>query len=191
MYFADNPNLTDLIILSPQWLANRMSDIISFKNNFYHATAPIEVIEKIWEKYDPKMREFLISLLEKFEVIYRTSLENFKKVIVIPSLLPETPDYDPIVTSTNFEEKRNSGVFIFKRIFNFKFLPQGFFSRIIVRVINTINAIVTNVWRNGIEIKNDEHRTSGIIRFLQEEIKAQKGILFALEILTIEDRDTQ
>ena len=67
IYFGDNPFLRDIVVLSPQFLADRMSDLITFKVQFRSGMVEPKAIEKIWQKFDQKTREFLLSLLEKFE----------------------------------------------------------------------------------------------------------------------------
>ena len=119
--------------------------------------------------------------------------EKGEQVVVIPSLLPETPTLPPLLSDSVLAEKRKSGQSVYKRIFQLKFIPVGFFSRLIVRAVHSSHCKITTKWRNGIElaeiVEGEEHVPGvGMIRYKEESVKTSKQIIFAVEILCVEEK---
>jgi len=94
LYFADDEELNDLVILDPQWVTEAISEVLESK----------EVIEKdgiltrehlkgLWKDIgDENIRKHLLRLMEKFDLSYRT-LENKEISLVVERLPLDPPDY--------------------------------------------------------------------------------------------------
>jgi len=95
LYFADDEELNDLVILDPQWVTEAISEVLESK----------EVIEKdgiltsghldqLWKDIgDENIRKHLLRLMEKFDLSYRT-LENKEISLVVERLPLDPPDYE-------------------------------------------------------------------------------------------------
>ena len=144
--YIDTPQLRDWIILDPRWLANRMADIISFKTNFPKGIIPQNFIEKIWtDSLSSNEKSLLLDLFERFEIIFKKSSTQ---EYIIPSMLPTKPNGD--ITQ---EVKKQTK---YKRIFLFKFIPIGFFSRLIVFLLHQNNIESVHIWKTGVILKRKD-----------------------------------
>ncbi|KAL6078168.1 Myotubularin-like phosphatase domain, variant 2 [Balamuthia mandrillaris] len=95
LYFGEDPRLSDIVIMNPQWLTEVMSSIITTKHNYgkkdgilQHSSLPF-----IWREpdYPASVHPFLLTLLEKFEVAFnmgaKTSQDLNQGFSLIPALL--------------------------------------------------------------------------------------------------------
>lgn len=136
MWFGNASNITitkdslaDIVIFNLQWLADRMSDIISYKYSWSKGIVPIKSLKMIWNQkgFENSVQEKVINILEKFEIIYcsyqkfeNDSFDKKKSLdtmdhLLIPSLLPIKPPkrflffilflfiYKIILVNTNME----------------------------------------------------------------------------------------
>ncbi|GAM17642.1 hypothetical protein SAMD00019534_008170 [Acytostelium subglobosum LB1] len=155
----NTPSLKHLVVLDPQWLADVMSSLITFSHNWIKKGILVHnELTSIWGgRYDPSLWPVLLKILEKFEVAYelpgRVEVEGRS---LIPSLLPEEPELEILKiierewmpTADLVETKQN--VHFFGRDYNFEFMPLGFFSRLLLRILHISGIIVKTYWRNGI-----------------------------------------
>ncbi|KAL6061380.1 Pleckstrin y domain [Balamuthia mandrillaris] len=146
----------NIVILDPQYLARVMSSIISLKHNFVrHGILKHRDLQLLWKA--PEFRScksLLLSLLQHFDIIFTINPEKS----LVPTLLPsERPsnlyslwyhgDYSPDLpkpagtndfANKSDHNKSHDEKLILGRVFSFKFVPLGFFGRIIVRILNTL-----------------------------------------------------
>jgi len=94
LYFKEDEELNDLVILNPHWVSEAISDVLESE----------EVIEKkgiltrqhgdqIWSDISQSIRGHLLRLMEKFDLSYRT-LENQEISLVVERLPLDPPDYE-------------------------------------------------------------------------------------------------
>lgn len=94
LYFSDDEELSDTVILNPQWVTESISKVLESK----------EVIENLglftrkhmnvlWSDIDPAMRDHFLRLMEKFDLSYRT-LENRDISLVVERLNLDPPEYE-------------------------------------------------------------------------------------------------
>jgi len=95
LYFQDDRELDDLVILKPQWVTEYISrvlesdDVIAGDGIFTR-----DDMDKLWHELGPAMRDHFLRLMERFDLSYRT-LENREISLVVERLPLDPPDYQP------------------------------------------------------------------------------------------------
>jgi internalin A len=95
LYYRDDKELDDIVILKPQWVSKYISDVLESK----------EVIDKdgiftrdhmreLWNDLDASLQDHFLRLMESFNLSYRT-LENREISLVVQRLPLDPPDYEP------------------------------------------------------------------------------------------------
>lgn len=209
VYFEE-PGIDNVVILDSQWLTEVFSSVVSAKydpkygmsgdiKRGIHLKFSLIIIgilhhkdlELIWRSnpekpslnFSPGFHPFLLSVLEKFEVLHRLSgsainnieisdqnfsldqLDQLKNNLsqieatenqgrsLIPCLLPEEPPSQE--TQDKFWPPNDEGLSTqLGRIYQFEFVPIGFFSRIMVRLLHS-KWIPLIFWANGIILYKD------------------------------------
>jgi small GTP-binding protein len=93
LYFKEDEELNDMVILDPVWVTEAISNVLESK----------EVIEKqgiltrqhsdeLWADIDDSIRGHFLRLMERFDLSYRT-LENREISLVVERLPLDPPDY--------------------------------------------------------------------------------------------------
>ena len=165
----EHSGLNDLVILDPQFLTNVMSAVISLRSSFAKSG---EILEKdlihIWRAFDPSLHKTLMGLLERFEIAFALPSNEQGDRYLIPALLPDTGKADsfsslwgPITSQDN--------IYQLGRIYVFKFLPLGFFSRLFVRILHLPGVKSDFYWSTGVIVKRDDEKA--IIRYNPTEYK--------------------
>jgi hypothetical protein len=87
------------------------------------------------------------------------------RLIQVPSKLPITisneqriAKWPPLIVSTTLE---------YGRQFVFPFLPLGFFSRVLVRVLHSANVIALLLWRDGCIVSDCNKRNRALLEFTE------------------------
>ena len=204
MHF-DEEKLRELVVVDPQFLAKRMSDIVSFKYNWEDGIVLRSLLNVVWKEYTEQRKNQIIFLLERFEVLFSTILKDsnasvekeksleqslfiddeesneikkgiekksgtkdgmvgreelerasqaFAQVIVIPNMLPLSVGREKLSslwTNVPFSHKHY-------RKYSFTFLPEGFFSRVIVRSMNAPELRILHIWRLGMIVEQGEEQ---------------------------------
>ncbi|KYR02814.1 leucine-rich repeat-containing protein (LRR) [Tieghemostelium lacteum] len=164
VYFPKETGLRQFVILDPQWITNMLSSIITTKHSYakdgilYHKN-----FKQIWRPplYPQNLHTHLLALLEKFEISYSltnasgNTVSNFEDGIsLIPSLLGD----DRPSSFDSYWKPYNSNVDQFGRIYVLEFVPNGFFSRLMVRILNFARAEAKCYWKNGMILQRDQEQ---------------------------------
>ena len=167
LHFHDDPTLYNFIILNPQWAVDAVYSVlndneITRSGGYFNR----EQVEIIWSskvdkngqpRYNHNERLKLISLMEKenFEICYRLDLSE-QTYIALQLLDTQQPNYE-------WDTKN-----CLKFRFQYKFMPEGILTRLIVR----LNALIEPgnderglVWRKGVIFNSDNCRA----QVLEEE----------------------
>ena len=148
-------NLGQYVVLQPQWLVDILSSVITFKHSFLkNGIVEASVFPHILAKYPTKQHDFILSCLEKFKVIvYIKKLDQF----LAPSLLTEESDLEKLNGNEVWGNIDDDSI-VQGRNYQFTFLPMGFMSQVIGRVLLLDGVDLRYTWRNGIviEYKNRE-----------------------------------
>ena len=162
LYFDDDKeeDLRDLVILNPQFLAEIMAQIITFRHHWVKkGRLKCDDIPQILLRYESQMIDPILSLLMRFQIIYKIKETGD---YLVPYLLPE--EAPPILR--NWESNTAIDEYELRRTFAFSFLPTGFFGRTIVRILYIKDVECIETWRNGVLIRYFNQR--GLIVFNPE-----------------------
>ncbi len=86
LYFRENEELNDIVILKPQWLTQYISKVLESEaviNSFGIFTR--DCMDELWQDLAPSMRDHFLRLMERFDLSYRT-LEDRDKTLVVGRL---------------------------------------------------------------------------------------------------------
>jgi hypothetical protein len=151
IYFgsADSQQVSDVVVLDPAWLAARMTDIISFKQNWAGGVVDRGRLQIIWKQYDQKRQDEILSLLERFQVVFMTRVRTVGEntlQIVVPSLLPESIDLGLISRGL----VPASNLTLCRRVYQFNWIPLGFAARLISLFHGKSQFKILERWRFGV-----------------------------------------
>ena len=165
IYYPDDPNLSDSVIIDTPFLANKMSDILKMANVMSNNNGIIlkEQIDNEWKEISSENRNTLFELFSKIEFIY----QNENKFIV-PSLLnnvkPPTLSIFPLQA----------------REYIIQLLPVGFFSRLISRLIilkDKLEFSTVIPWKNGIYLSSTNGEQAIISSFINSDCDVELTIV--------------
>ncbi len=142
-----------------------MSSIISVKLNFRNGQVTSQQLAQIWKNYSPETQSKLISILERFEIAFRL---RDKTTLFLPSLLPEEkPEHVRTILRISHLDKNlwpkypDGAHHQMGRIYQFAFVPLGFFPRLMSRFIQQFSDVeIVLLWRNGILIRRTSETVS-------------------------------
>ncbi|GAM26893.1 hypothetical protein SAMD00019534_100680 [Acytostelium subglobosum LB1] len=147
---GDNEFMTDIIFLDPAWMSRLLSSVFTLKHqNGYLMKGGIY---QAWEdKYPNAIHASLTYLLEKFEIIHLstegdTSTSGESDSIIVPMLFSEErPSVMTMLWPEHTTKIQN------ERVYHFRFLPKGFFSRLSVKMLQNFDAVC--IWQGGMVIQ--------------------------------------
>jgi len=142
LYFQDNEELNDTVILKPQWVTQYISKVLESEeviNKFGIFTR--QEMDKLWQDLAPSMRDHFLRLMERFDLSYRT-LENRDISLVVERLPFDPPNYEQ--QWQQIKAKANCNEISMK--FKLNTIPAGIPTWFIARQ----HRFTTNThWRNG------------------------------------------
>eukprot|EP01103_Thecamoeba_quadrilineata_P001906 TRINITY_DN1176_c0_g1_i2.p1 TRINITY_DN1176_c0_g1~~TRINITY_DN1176_c0_g1_i2.p1 ORF type:complete len:1699 (+),score=387.97 TRINITY_DN1176_c0_g1_i2:81-5177(+) len=155
----DDPQFRDLVILDAQHLASLMASVFTLKPEIVKAgILHAADLTKVWPYPQDQITKF-VTLLIKFEILYQIPMipseRGQKEKYMIPSRLPEER---PSNLMADWE--KNGSQSQFGRIFKYKFLPLGFFSRLMIRTLHLPLLVPQNYWMNGFVVRLSGERTA-------------------------------
>lgn len=169
LYFQDDYRLSELGILSPQWVINGVYKIINSPALFHNkGILTVSMLDEILNlpEYPRSKRLSIVDLMKRFELCY--DLEHDKSFLV-PDLL----------------SKDKPAELQFVGIPAFEYVYPVFTSKIITRFIVRMNQKIDNglVWRTGVVLKIGENKA-----FVRANIEDRK-ITIAIDGLEHTRRD--
>ena len=101
LYYPDEQQLADIVILRPQWLSTRIAAILDSKDVTDRDGLVIRTdIEQEWAGVEHAVREYLLDLMDRFNISYRiTDARNDAVAIVVDRLPWNPPNYNDIWNS--------------------------------------------------------------------------------------------
>lgn len=158
--WIDTGSLRDFIILNPQWLADVFTKFVSFNNCFKNGIVERSYVDSIWSEFSNEKKEFLLGLLEKFEIVYR---DNKSGNLVIPSLCRDSCK----LSEEKISSIENNSCKI-ERVFKLKILCFSFFPRLVVSFVRA-SGIETNVWKSGIHLFQTRTNQEALLRISKDK----------------------
>ncbi len=93
LYFSDDEELNDVVILNPQWATQAISRVLDSDEVIdNHGLFTRRHMDTLWRDLDPGMRDHFLRLMEKFDLSYRT-LENRDISLIVERLTFDPPDF--------------------------------------------------------------------------------------------------
>ncbi|PID58617.1 GTPase [candidate division KSB3 bacterium] len=93
LYFDDDEDLQNLVILAPQWVTEYISKVLESEDvSAQNGIFTREHEQQLWSDIAPEMQDHFLRLMEKFDLSYRT-LENRDISLVVERLALDPPDY--------------------------------------------------------------------------------------------------
>jgi hypothetical protein len=90
LWFPDDPELRDLVVLAPKWVEERITKILDSHDLLRTGgVAKRELLEKTWLGDDLAIRSHLVTLMEQFDLAYRTDSDQRDDVCLVVEKLPE------------------------------------------------------------------------------------------------------
>lgn len=161
VYFADES--IDLVVLKPQWLADIMASLITFRHGWIkEGLLPDNFLRMVFESYPESLHETLLALLKRFEVVYRVQFDESVNYLVPTKLPLELP---PEVLLAKWPVRVPPNHCEYGRVFTFPFLPLGFFGRVLVRVLHIPGVTPRVLWRNGCVVADRLQKEQALLEF--------------------------
>ena len=93
LYFQDDEELCDLVILKPQWVTEYISQVLESEEVIGRLGIFTRAhMRQLWGDLPPVMQDHFLRLMEQFDLSYRT-LENQDISLVVERLPLDPPDY--------------------------------------------------------------------------------------------------
>jgi small GTP-binding protein len=94
LYFHENPDLSDLVILKPQWVSQEICKVLDCPEvRDQKGIFTREDRDRLWSDLDLGLQEPFLRMMEQFDLSYRT-LENQDLSLVVELLPFQRPDYE-------------------------------------------------------------------------------------------------
>jgi serine/threonine protein kinase/GTPase SAR1 family protein len=111
---------------------------------------PHDRLHELWRDYPPHLHRTLLQLLHHFEVAF--PLKGTDKSLV-PSLLPPSRPLEFITERKKRFDDNNENLLKLERLYRFRFVPLGFFPRVIVRALHIPQTVLVSGWQNAVIIR--------------------------------------
>ncbi|XP_057306115.1 leucine-rich repeat serine/threonine-protein kinase 2-like isoform X1 [Hydractinia symbiolongicarpus] len=159
LHFDDiSCNLSHLYFIDPQWLCKMMARVVTVKEiNPYIDEFGIMLKENAVHLFPERTypKEFLdryFRLLRKFEVVLPLSRDKY----LVTSKLKLKPSKNVMELQKHF----SSGKGAVTRIYSFPYIPNGFWARLITRILSYVDSVITafkkipeiKYWKEGIYV---------------------------------------
>ncbi|MGF2034754.1 MAG: COR domain-containing protein [Nostoc sp. CmiVER01] len=164
LYFQDNEELNDTVILKPQWVTEYISkvleseDVINRKGIFTR-----QEMNQLWRDLEPSMRDHFLHLMERFDLSYRIP-ENRDLSLVVERLPLDAPNYEQKWQQIKQTGKCNEISMKFK----LNTIPAGIPTWFIARQHRFTTGIH---WRNGVLFAYEQEHLA-----LVEAVKSDRYI---------------
>ena len=94
IYFRDDAELNDTVILKPQWVSKHISDVLESKEVIQgEGIFTRKHMDELWSGVDTSTRGHFLRLMERFDLFYRT-LQDRDISLVVERLPLDPPDYE-------------------------------------------------------------------------------------------------
>jgi len=215
IHFPD-PFLRDLVVLNPQWLADLMSSLLTFRHQWAkNGILRRKDIPHVFEGYKSDICASLLALLERFSIIYPLrselvdgELPDADDVVVTESpsrssssssssslstvsddgppayLVPaRLPVSRPSSVSKFWPELLPAGQLEQGRIYEFSFLPLGFFPRFMLYVLHIPDIVGRVFWADGLVISLGDQLAKVEYEHYESNDESDRVCVYQLNIL--------
>ncbi|WP_445636644.1 hypothetical protein NSTC745_01579 [Nostoc sp. DSM 114161] len=157
LYFQDNEELNDTVILKPQWVTEYISKVLESKDvSDRFGIFTRQEMDRLWHDLERWMRDHFLRLMERFDLSYRT-LENRDISLVVERLPLDAPNYEQkwqqIKQTDNCKE--------ISMKFQLDTIPAGIPTWFIARQHRFTTGIH---WRNGVLFADSEQKHLALVQ---------------------------
>jgi small GTP-binding protein len=154
LYYPDEEELNDTIIIKPEWVSKQIAKILdSEKLSINDSFLDKKLLQELWSDLDGSMQEKLITLMEKFDLSYKTKDDKEISLIVEKLKYEEHENYQKIWA--NFISKNE---IVFK--YELDTIPAGIPTWFIAR---THRFSMKVHWRFGVLLKDADEKHLGLL----------------------------
>lgn len=91
LFFQDNPELESVVLLDPHWATEAISQVLESRDVIeQRGVFTRQAMNNVWANIDPHLRDYLLRLMEQFDLSYRTE-DNRDVSIVVERLSHDAP----------------------------------------------------------------------------------------------------
>jgi internalin A len=168
LFFQDDDDVNDLVILKPQWVTEYISKVVTaeevIKRNGLFTR---QCMNQVWSDLKPGLRDFFLRLMERFDLSYRT-LENRDISLVVERLPFEPPDLQPLWEQKLEEPNCKEISMKFQVSEILPGIPTWFIARQHRFTIDQ-GARRGIHWRTGVLFRDREGKHLGLVRTLRDD----------------------
>jgi len=160
LYFQDNQDLKNIVILKPQWVTEHISRVLTSQQLIDNQGVLTDTDrDTLWPDLEHEMREHFSNLMEQFDLSYR-ALDDRHTSLIVECLPIDPPDYQ---TAWNTMQNATE----IRMTYELNTIPPGIPTWFIARS----HRFTTNThWRYGaLFADNPEHRHLGLVQTFPEE----------------------
>ena len=129
LFFRDDSDLNDLVILKPQWVTQYIGRVLESEKVIGEAGIFTDAhMAQLWSDLAPGMRQHFLRLMEKFDLSYRT-LEKEEVSLVVERLPLDPPDFQALWDAPGADGARNEISMKFKLNTILPGIPTWFLAR--------------------------------------------------------------
>eukprot|EP01105_Mastigella_eilhardi_P027516 TRINITY_DN851_c0_g1_i1.p1 TRINITY_DN851_c0_g1~~TRINITY_DN851_c0_g1_i1.p1 ORF type:complete len:1985 (+),score=446.84 TRINITY_DN851_c0_g1_i1:529-5955(+) len=156
LYFDDPcSSLGSLVVVDLNYLASVCCTIVTCKPNFVREGVLLAAsLPLVWKSFPPASHSIMLSLLEKFNIMYPLNLRSgTPSEYLVPCLLPTA---EPTSECLKLWPETATSVVQHTRQLVFDSLPMGLMGRLVTRVLHMPSIARTVYWRNGVVVASGE-----------------------------------
>ncbi|QKQ77944.1 GTPase [Nostoc sp. TCL240-02] len=162
LYFQDNEELNDTVILKPQWVTEYISKVLESKDvSDRFGILTRQEMNQLWCDLEVSMRDHFLRLMERFDLSYRIP-ESPALSLVVERLPLDAPDYEQKWQQMNQTGECNE----ISMKFQLKTIPAGIPTWFIARQHRFTTGIH---WRNGVLFADSEQKHLALVQAFPHE----------------------
>ncbi|WP_338812762.1 COR domain-containing protein [Bernardetia sp. Wsw4-3y2] len=168
LHFSEEARLKNTVVLNSEWITDAaylLLDTKKVERGRFHFSD----LDKIWEdeRFDEK-HEFLINLIEKFELIFQFQDSD---LYIVPEGLPVEEPTGVAEIKPTFESKKTKYL---RFEYHYPFMPKGILSRFICRLHE--NIFEEYFWKNGVVLVLEAKEKETFAKVILNEVENPKTI---------------
>lgn len=161
LHFSTDPQLQDTVFINSQFIIKAFADVLTIKHRGFIKSDGILHAKDLHHLWQDERRLFsdlsLMKLFQLFDVAIRLDSNR----LLVPALLqddaPENlAEFWPHGIDDVSDLRSDSDRILFRRCWAFKFLPIGFFSKVVAQCYRSMNWDVSCHWKGGIVCRNGD-----------------------------------
>ncbi|WP_375561294.1 COR domain-containing protein [Bernardetia sp. OM2101] len=155
LHFSEEARLKNTVVLNSEWVTDAAYLLLDTKK-VTNGRFDFDNLDTIWsdERFDEK-HEFLINLIEKFELIFQFQDSD---LYIVPEGLPVEEPTGVAEIKPTFESEKTKYL---RFEYHYPFMPKGILSRFICRLHE--NILEEYFWKNGVVLELDKETFAKVI----------------------------